>query len=98
MHAVVYNQLQSDRFQNLIQYAFFKSGYEVVEGPVKLENVTNVCFPRSLLRSFCDEDSENMVFLSCAHCEKNHVFESLSWKGVLPLIWSVLLSRKFLNG
>jgi len=71
MHAVVYNQLQSDRFQNMIQYAFFKSGYEVVECPVKFENVTGVCFPRSLLHSFCDEeDCENMMFLSCAHCNK----------------------------
>lgn len=59
---------QSERFKNMILYAFYKSGYRV-QKPDKCETPIEFCFKNVALE--CEQDNcEALGFIRCAYCVK----------------------------
>lgn len=64
--SLIHNQLSSPKFENMIKYAFFKSGI-TEDNPGCFENLQQVCFPINNEKcAECDDSS----FIRCSHCEK----------------------------
>lgn len=70
MHAVVYNQFQSNKFKKMILYAWKKSGYTIdVEALGDgFENATQVLFKDK--GKTCAFSCNSPAFLKCSHCDK----------------------------
>lgn len=67
MHGFIYNQLSSSKYQNMLMYAWQKSGYTVPKRIVGFENVLQTNF--NLIRDTC-QDCSDLAFTRCSHCEK----------------------------
>ena len=66
MASLAYNLVSAPVFNNLIKYAFYKSGY-TEERPDSFINVRDTCFKFSKL--YC-EICEQTSFICCAYCKK----------------------------
>lgn len=71
LHSQVFNQFCSPRFENLIKYAWFKSGY-VDERPPEFANPVEFCFNTcNPICDFCDV----IAIIRCAWCAKSFCFD-----------------------
>ncbi len=74
LHSLIHNQLSSPRFQPMIRYAWFRSGY-LTQDPGRFDNVNKVCF--KFIDSVCFEDNSQCsegVFIICSWCRRSFCF------------------------
>lgn len=74
MNSLVYNQLSSPRFNLMLKYAWYQSGY-LKQNPGVFENVKEVCF--SFKESYCQmqQCDDSLPFIKCSHCNIVLCFE-----------------------
>lgn len=68
IHSLVHNQLTANVFIPMIQYAWFKSSYNVTD-PGKFQNVREICFNYKNTFEICCR-CDKTVFISCTHCNQ----------------------------
>jgi len=73
-NSLAYNQLSSPKFNPMIRYAWYESGY-IKQNPGVFENVKEVCF--SFKDSHCQiqQCNDSLPFIKCSHCSKVLCFE-----------------------
>lgn len=71
--SLIHNQLCSPKFNDLIKYAFFKSGL-TQDHPGSFLDIREVCFP-SDIQDCSVTDCENCFLIQCSHCEANLCFK-----------------------
>lgn len=66
MHSCVYNQFCSKQFENMILYAWKKSGYQVFKEFNSFDNALEIIFNTNMVE--CNiQDCENTSFLKCSY-------------------------------
>lgn len=71
MHSLVYNQLSSNLFNPMIQFAWIKSGYSDRLEDFTFENTKQIMFSNIEDCYIC----ETIGFLVCSHCRKSICFD-----------------------
>lgn len=74
MNSLAYNQLSSKKFNLMIRYSWYESGY-IKQNPGVFQNVKEVCF--SFKDSLCQiqKCSDSIPFIKCSHCNDVLCFE-----------------------
>lgn len=73
--SLVYNQLSSSKFNKMIQYSWYCSGYSKVN-PSPFQNVLEVCFPRTASIELCDKKTcIEACMITCSICSKKLCFD-----------------------
>jgi len=74
MNSLAYNQLSSKKFNLMIRYSWYESGY-IKQNPGVFQNVKEVCF--SFKDSHCQiqKCSDSLPFIKCSHCNDVLCFE-----------------------
>jgi hypothetical protein len=67
LFSLLWNQMCSEKFNNLIRHAWYSSGY--LENDFKFENMREICFNIKFVN--CDIITcNNSCFIKCSHCSK----------------------------
>ena len=74
MNSLAYNQLSSPKFNSMIRYAWYQSGY-MIQNPGKFENVKEVCFFFDDSRCQIHQCKDSLLFIKCSYCSKVLCFE-----------------------
>jgi hypothetical protein len=78
MNSLAYNQLSSPKFNSMIRYAWYQSGY-MKQNPGTFENVKEICFSFDDSRCHIHRCKDFTPFIKCSYCSKvlcfKHFFE-----------------------